>query len=106
LGCRLEHPHTGQGVRAYAAGILSSGGELRHSVRSAEPRRVAFELKRLMRTRYKIDPFQGTYFVIDAFQQLFDATAPDFAPVYAEVRAWPQIEAGTVLSGEREFSPG
>ena len=40
---------------------------------------VAFDLKRLMRTRYKIDSFQSTYFVIDAFEQLFDATAPDFA---------------------------
>jgi phenylalanine-4-hydroxylase len=97
---------TRQGLRAYGAGILSSAGELRHSVRSAEPRRVAFELKRLMRTRYRIDAFQSTYFVIDAFQQLFDATAPDFTPVYAEVRAWPQIEAGTVLPGEREFSAG
>ena len=71
---------TPQGLRAYGAGILSSAGELRHSVRSAEPRRVAFDLRRLMRTRYKIDSFQSTYFVIDAFEQLFDATAPDFTP--------------------------
>ena len=40
---------TPQGLRAYGAGILSSAGELRHSVRSLEPRRVAFDLKRLMR---------------------------------------------------------
>jgi phenylalanine-4-hydroxylase len=98
--------HTAQGLRAYGAGILSSAGELRHSVRSPEPRRVAFDLKRLMRSRYRIDAFQSTYFVIDAFQQLFDATAPDFAPIYAEVRAWPLIEAGAVLPGEREFAAG
>jgi phenylalanine-4-hydroxylase len=97
---------TPQGLRAYGAGILSSAGELRHSVRSPEPRRVAFDLKRLMRSRYRIDAFQSSYFVIDAFQQLFDATAPDFTPVYAEVRAWPQIEAGVVLPGEREFAAG
>jgi phenylalanine-4-hydroxylase len=97
---------TPEGLRAYGAGILSSAGELRHSVRSDEPRRVAFDLKRLMRTRYKIDSYQRTYFVIDAFRQLFDATAPDFTPIYAEVRAWPEIEAGAVLSGEREFAPG
>jgi phenylalanine-4-hydroxylase len=75
-------------------------------VRSPEPRRVAFDLQRLMRTRYKIDSFQSTYFVIDAFQQLFDATAPDFTPVYAQVRAQAEIEAGSVLSGEREFAAG
>ena len=65
----------------------------------AEPRRVAFDLKRLMRTRYRIDSFQATYFVIDHFRQLFDATAPDFTPVYAEVRGLPQIDAGAVLPG-------
>jgi phenylalanine-4-hydroxylase len=97
---------TKQGLRAYGAGILSSAGELRHSVRSAEPRRVAFELQRLMRSRYRIDSYQATYFVIDDFRQLFDATAPDFTPVYAQVRAQPEIEAGAVLSGEREFAAG
>jgi phenylalanine-4-hydroxylase len=97
---------TPQGLRAYGAGILSSAGELRHSVRSGEPRRVAFDLKRLMRSRYRIDSYQATYFVIDDFRQLFDATAPDFTPVYAEVRAQAEIEAGTVLPGEREFAAG
>ena len=97
---------TAKGLRAYGAGILSSAGELRHSVRSPEPRRVAFDLRRLMRTRYKIDSYQATYFVIDAFEQLFDATAPDFTPIYAEVRALPLVEAGAVLPGEREFAAG
>jgi phenylalanine-4-hydroxylase len=97
---------TPAGLRAYGAGILSSAGELRHSVRSGEPRRVAFDLKRLMRSRYRIDSYQATYFVIDDFRQLFDATAPDFTPVYAEVRAQAEIEAGTVLPGEREFAAG
>jgi phenylalanine-4-hydroxylase len=99
---------TPQGLRAYGAGILSSAGELRHSVSSHEPRRVAFDLQRLMRSRYRIDTFQATYFVIDSFQQLFDATAPDFTPVYRRVRdniaAAGEIEAGAVLPGEREFS--
>jgi phenylalanine-4-hydroxylase len=97
---------TKHGVRAYGAGILSSAAELRHSVTSREPRRIAFNLKRLMRSRYKIDTFQSTYFVIDDFEHLFDATAPDFAPVYAEVRLLPQIDAGVVLPGERQFGSG
>jgi len=91
---------TPQGVRAYGAGILSSAGELRHSVQSAEPRRVGFDLERIMRTRYKIDSYQATYFVIDSFQQLFDATAPDFTPIYRAVRKLPEIEAGVVLPHE------
>lgn len=97
---------TPQGLRAYGAGILSSAGELRHSVRSPEPSRVGFDLQRIMRTRYKIDTYQATYFVIDSFQQLFDATAPDFTPLYRAVRALPEIEAGAVLPGERLFPAG
>ena len=100
--------NTPKGLRAYGAGILSSAGELQHSVRSHAPRRVAFELQRLMRSRYRIDTFQASYFVIDSFKQLFDATAPDFAPVYREVRAridaGGEIDAGHVLAGEREFA--
>jgi phenylalanine-4-hydroxylase len=99
---------TPQGLRAYGAGILSSAGELRHSVTSTQPERVAFELKRLMRSRYKIDTYQATYFVINSFDQLFDATAPDFTPVYRDVRARiaadGEIDAGVVLPGEQRFS--
>ena len=99
---------TPQGLRAYGAGILSSAGELRHSVTSAQPERVAFDLKRLMRSRYKIDTYQATYFVINSFGQLFDATAPDFTPVYRDVRARiaveGEVDAGVVLPGEQRFS--
>jgi phenylalanine-4-hydroxylase len=95
---------TPEGLRAYGAGILSSAGELAYSVRSPEPQRIAFDLRRLMRTKYKIDSYQASYFVIDSFDQLFDATAPDFTPVYREVRAQPVIEAGAVLAGETTFA--
>jgi len=95
---------TPRGVRAYGAGILSSAGELRHSVRSAEPSRVGFDLQRIMRTRYKIDSYQATYFVIESFQQLFEATAPDFTPIYRAVRDLPEIEAGVVLPDERRIA--
>ncbi len=91
---------TGQGLRAYGAGILSSAGELRYSVQSDEPSRVGFDLTRIMRTRYKIDSYQATYFVIDSFDQLFDATAPDFTPIYQRVRELPAIDAGVVLDNE------
>lgn len=96
---------TPQGLRAYGAGILSSGGELTYSVTSDEPKRVGFDLRRLMRSKYKIDSYQANYFVIDSFDQLFEATAPDFTPIYREVRALPTIEAGLVLPGERQFTP-
>lgn len=81
------------GLRAYGAGILSSPGELRHAVESPEPQRLPLDIERVMRTRYKIDSFQQTYFVIDSIQELFDKTAPDFAPLYRRVRAMDELAA-------------
>jgi phenylalanine-4-hydroxylase len=84
------------GLRAYGAGILSSPGELQHAVESSEPQRLPLDIERVMRTRYKIDSYQQTYFVIESFRELFDKTAPDFTPVYERVRQLPQLAAGAV----------
>ena len=78
--------HTPAGVRAYGAGLLSSGGELPYCVDDAKPRRRPFELERILRTEYRIDRYQDTYFVIDSFAQLMRDTAPDFAPLYARLK--------------------
>lgn len=94
------------GLRAYGAGILSSSGELRHSVTSAEPLRIALDLVRCMRTRYKIDAYQATYFVIESFQQLFDFTAPDFTPLYEAVRADTEIAAGASIASDSRITLG
>ncbi|MGE8445526.1 phenylalanine 4-monooxygenase [Comamonas sp.] len=80
-------------IRAYGAGILSSSGELQHAVTSPLPQRLPLSLERTMRTRYKIDTYQQTYFVIDDFQQLFDMTEGDFTPVYAALRGLPELAA-------------
>jgi len=95
---------TAQGLRIYGAGILSSPSEIDYALSSPEPPRIAFDLRRVMRTRYKIDTFQAAYFVIDDFAQLFRETAPDFTPIYTEVTALPTIPPGEVLAGERVFA--
>ncbi len=94
------------GLRAYGAGILSSSGELRHSVTSPEPQRIALDLLRCMRTRYKIDDYQATYFVIDSFDQLFDMTAPDFAPLYDAVRALGDLPADATIASDSVITLG
>jgi phenylalanine-4-hydroxylase len=83
---------TREGVRAYGAGLLSSGGELAYCVESPEPKRLPFHLERVLRTAYRIDRFQTTYFVIDSFEHLMRETAPDFAPIYAKLRDMPTLE--------------
>jgi phenylalanine-4-hydroxylase len=96
---------TPAGLRIYGAGILSSPSEVSHALSSREPRRIGFDLKRVMRTRYKIDSFQQTYFVIDDFGQLFRETAPDFTPLYAEIAGQDTYPADTVLPQDQLFEP-
>ncbi|GAB1385415.1 phenylalanine 4-monooxygenase [Melaminivora sp.] len=87
----------GGALRAYGAGILSSAGELPYSVRSPQPQRLPLELLRTMRTRYKIDSYQQTYFIIDSFQQLFDLTEQDFTPLYQALQGQPEFAAGASM---------
>jgi len=95
-----------EGLRIYGAGIVSSAGESKYSLQSAAPNRIGFDLKRIMRTRYRIDTFQKTYFVIDDFEQLFEATRPDFRPYYAELTALNSYPAGSVQADDKVFQRG
>ncbi len=88
----------------YGAGILSSPSEIAYAVESPKPRRVSFDLLRIMRTRYRIDAFQETYFVIDSFEQLFEATAPDFTPLYRELARLPELAPQATLPEDRVAS--
>ncbi len=83
---------TNLGVRAYGAGLLSSGGELAYCVSDPTPRRIDFDLERVLRTDYLIDRYQSSYFMIDSFAQLMRDTAPDFTPIYAKLRDLPVLE--------------
>ncbi|MFN7309520.1 MAG: phenylalanine 4-monooxygenase, partial [bacterium] len=60
---------------------------------------------RVLRTPYKIDDYQDTYFVIDSFAQLFDATAPDFTALYAQIAAAGDLPLNTRLPGGRVYAP-
>jgi phenylalanine-4-hydroxylase len=97
------------GVKIYGAGIVSSKGETLYSVESAAPNRLAFDLDRVLRTRYRIDTFQKTYFVIDSFAQLFDALGAGIASRLADpsalIAAQPYA-AGDVLQGDTVITRG
>ena len=96
---------TAGGLRIYGSGILSSAGESVYCLEDPRPQWLGFDLRRVMRTRYHIDRYQDTYFVIDGFDQLFEATRPDFTPVYREVSKLPDLEPGQVLPQDRRFCP-
>ena len=94
------------GLRIYGAGIVSSKGESIHCLESASPNRIGFDLERIMRTRYRIDSYQKTYFVIDSYEQLMDATRPDFTAIYARLAEQASIPAGGVLDADTVFHRG
>ncbi len=62
---------TGNGLRAYGGGILSSVTETVYCVESHVPLRILFDPLVALRTPYRIDQLQTTYFVIQDFEQLY-----------------------------------
>jgi phenylalanine-4-hydroxylase len=98
---------TDEGLRIYGSGILSSKGESVYCLDSTAPNRIGFDLERVMRTRYRIDTYQKTYFVIDSFESLFHATVdPDFGPIYYALKGAEAIPAGEVRDGDRVYQRG
>ena len=85
-------------LKLFGAGIVSSYGESRFALDDPSPNRVGFDLNRVMRTRYRIDDFQQTYFVIDGFRDLLRKTLQiDFAPLYRELAGLPELDTDTIL---------
>jgi len=78
--------NTGEGVRAYGSGIMSSPGELTYATQSEIPERRPFEPVDVLRTPYRIDIYQPVYFVIDSFDQLFDLAQSDLLAYISEAR--------------------
>jgi len=91
---------TAAGLRIYGSGIVSSKGESVYCLEDGRPNRLRFDLLRVMRTQYRIDDFQVTYFAIRSFEELFEATRPDFTPYYTELAGMSDIEAATILASD------
>lgn len=94
------------GLRIYGAGIVSSYAESAFALDDPSPNRVRFDLGRVMRTKYRIDDFQETYFVLDDLEELLELAKIDFAPLYSEVARQPEIEPGGIVPGDRVITHG
>lgn len=97
---------TEEGLRIYGSGILSSSTESVYCLESPRPNRLKFDLLRTMRSDYRIDDVQKTYFVIDSFEQLFEETKPDFTPLYTLAESMPVIPDGALAEGDRIITKG
>jgi phenylalanine-4-hydroxylase len=70
------------------------------------PNRIAFDLERVMRTKYLIDDFQQTYFVIESFEKLLEECYRDFAPLYERLKALPDINPYEVRENDSVLTKG
>lgn len=96
-----------EGLRIYGSGIVSSFAESRFALDSDSPNRIAFDLKRVMRSDYRIDDFQQNYFVIPSFDELLRVTVEtDFAPLYAEIAGEPDIPIADILPTDTVITRG
>lgn len=60
------------GLKAYGSGLLSSYGELAHSIESPEVQRYPIQMEWVVNQYFDIDKYQPLLFVVDSFDHLFD----------------------------------
>ncbi len=94
------------GLRIYGSGIVSSYSETLFALDDASPNRIGFDLLRVMRTRYRIDDFQETYFVIRDLDALLELARIDFAPLYDRVRDLSELDPGDIQPGDAVITRG
>ena len=59
-----------------------------------------------MRTRYRIDDFQESYFVLTSLDELLHLAQIDFAPHYQHTSALPDLEPGELLASDKLLTRG
>jgi phenylalanine-4-hydroxylase len=94
------------GLRIYGAGIASSYAESVFAIDDPSPNRVCFELERVMRTNYRIDDFQETYFVIRDLDELLALAQVDFAPLYERIAGQAELAPGQLLASDTLITHG
>ena len=94
------------GLRIYGSGIASSLTETVFALEDPSPNRIGFDLERVMRTSYRIDDFQESYFVLDQLDDLLQLATIDFAPYYQRLQHQQVLLPGDLLSSDRLFQRG
>jgi phenylalanine-4-hydroxylase len=96
-----------EGLRIYGSGIVSSHGESVFALDDPSPNRIRFDLKRVMRTHYRIDDYQQVYFVIPSFEELLRVTVEtDFAPIYDELEDSSDLAVDDIIDSDEVITRG
>ena len=62
---------SGKDLRVYGSGLLSSYGEISHSIESPEVQRYPIQLEWAVNQYFEIDHYQPLLFIVDSFDHLF-----------------------------------
>ncbi len=79
--------HDPDGLKIYGAGILSSTAESLYALDSPLPQRKPFDLIEALRTPYRYDEMQKTYFTINSFAELYNMINGKLVDAFKEARA-------------------
>ncbi len=89
---------TGEELKAYGSGLLSSHGELRHSVESRLVQRSSIALDWVIHQSFEIDHYQPLLFYVQSFDHLFS--------LVDQLERWMRFgRLDSVAPGEPEVSP-
>ena len=69
---RDQDSGTEDDLRVYGSGLLSSHGEIQHSVESEAVQRYPFQLEWVVNQGFRIDRYQPLLFIVESFEHLFD----------------------------------
>src|SRR4051812_21870820 len=59
-------------LKVYGSGLLSSHGEIEHSIESPDVQRYPIQLEWVINQQFEIDHYQPLLFIVDSFDHLFD----------------------------------
>jgi phenylalanine-4-hydroxylase len=71
FGLMRERPGSSV-IKVYGSGLLSSFGEIEHSIISPEVQRYPLQLEWMINQYFEIDHYQPLLFIADSFEQVFD----------------------------------
>jgi phenylalanine-4-hydroxylase len=84
-------------LKAYGSGLLSSYGELEHSIESPEVQRFPIQLEWVINQYFEIHHYQPLLYTVDSFEHLFD--------LVGELERWMRAgKLNNVSPGEPEMS--
>jgi len=97
---------TPEGLRIVGAGIASSPSETVFALESPSPNRIGFDLGRVMRTLYRIDDFQETYFVLDGVDTWPSLDLDRLIPLWRDLETQADIEPGDIQPDDEIIARG